>query len=45
MLVNFPREESLPQTSSDHIGELLDTLEHDLCDNPLSAMVQALKLR
>ncbi|CAK9033989.1 unnamed protein product [Durusdinium trenchii] len=31
---------SLPQNSSDHIGELLDTLEHDLCDSPLTAMVQ-----
>ena len=32
--------ENIPQSPEDHISGLLDTLEHDLCDTPLTAMVQ-----
>lgn len=32
--------ENIPASPEDHIGGLLDTLEHDLCDTPLTHMVQ-----
>ena len=32
--------ENIPSTPEDHISGLLDTLEHDLCDTPLTHMVQ-----
>ena len=32
--------ENIPQSPEDHISGLLTKLEHDLCDSPLTAMVQ-----
>eukprot|EP00435_Cladocopium_sp_Y103_P067361 s679_g29.t3 len=32
--------ENIPSSPEDHISGLLDTLEHDLCDTPLTHMVQ-----